>query len=321
VKIENKDITFVIQGKIDYDGEVNITKKLVDSIVKFFPRTKIIVSTWSFHSAINQCVDQFIVNDDPGIIDTNNKYLVNYNRMVVSTSNGLRNVKTKYAVKVRSDFWFESKSDFIKIYEDKENKLKYKHIGVNQHIMMCMGVNPLPIMPYLISDLWQFGLCDDLILLWEEAEFDPERLGNYSRTKHWYKKLYQLSASPSDMNAPFNSEQLLCENIAKKLNIIFPLDYRKNSSFFNLVKSYKSMSGIFTTIPRQYLNMSSKKHESKTNENRLLDSQLWDLANKANQNKSKSFLFHALLALRMLMFLKGLVTRKLLSKLKQEKYD
>ncbi|WP_242695343.1 WavE lipopolysaccharide synthesis family protein, partial [Shewanella sp. 4t3-1-2LB] len=159
--------------------------------------------------------------------------------MVHSTSSGLESASTNYAVKMRTDFWFDDFSDFAEFYKNKENAISYLNEGLIQHIMMCIGANALPNMPYLISDFWQFGLVEDMIKLWSDATFDASRLSSYPRSKSFYRKLFQISGTPENTDAPFNSEQLLCENICKKLSITFPNNYIEASSYGKLLQSYK----------------------------------------------------------------------------------
>ena len=120
--IENKDITFVVQGAID---EKYITK-CINSIIKYFKNSSIIISTWENEFVPDDVlakVNKIIYNTDPGFCTRNCKpdgKPNNVNRQIVSTINGMKEVKTKYAVKIRSDFIIKN-NNFLK-YFDNYNK-------------------------------------------------------------------------------------------------------------------------------------------------------------------------------------------------------
>jgi hypothetical protein len=104
--IKNEDLTFVIQGPIIKGSDNLTTSSLVNEVEKFYPGSVIILSTWKeqdlseFRGRV-----QLIESVDPGgqvgwlQSGTQN----NVNRQIVSTINGLCAVKTRYAIKIRTD--------------------------------------------------------------------------------------------------------------------------------------------------------------------------------------------------------------------------
>jgi hypothetical protein len=103
VTINDNELTFVVQGAIDK----TITPICLQSIRAFFPGSIIILSTWRGSHVSGLDCDMLVESDDPGGIpwklwDTRNSP-VNTNRQLVSTINGLEHVKTKYAMKLRTD--------------------------------------------------------------------------------------------------------------------------------------------------------------------------------------------------------------------------
>ena len=105
----NKDITFVFQGPII--NEDDATKKSFISVRKYFPDSKIILSTWKNSNFDNLDFDEKIETQDPGAenyLYKNQKSFNNGNRMILSSYNGLINVKTKFAIKLRTDMYMQS---------------------------------------------------------------------------------------------------------------------------------------------------------------------------------------------------------------------
>lgn len=120
-----EDITFVIQGPVsttqdkkqyasndgsDAKREIpkGLTARAIANIRQHFPGSSIIISTWEGQPAEDLDSELTIYSKDPGpnIVHYTRKdeaVFENMNRQIVSTSNGLKKVNTKYAVKFRSD--------------------------------------------------------------------------------------------------------------------------------------------------------------------------------------------------------------------------
>jgi hypothetical protein len=119
--IFDEDITFVIQGPLG-----KYINKSVFSIRKYYPKSSIIISTWeneNFDNVAN-CNDiEFVVSKDPGAVSdhVNGSKKDNVNRQIISTSAGLKLVKTKYTVKTRPDIVFKN-SALIKYYNKHSQK-------------------------------------------------------------------------------------------------------------------------------------------------------------------------------------------------------
>jgi len=98
-KVPGRKISFVIQGPIH--KEKDITKKCCNSIRKFFPESKIILSTWKGSNSEDLDIDEKIESDDPGsdiFYYKYNKLENNVNRMLRSSFNGLLAVNSEYSV-------------------------------------------------------------------------------------------------------------------------------------------------------------------------------------------------------------------------------
>ncbi|WP_026025139.1 WavE lipopolysaccharide synthesis family protein, partial [Enterovibrio norvegicus] len=110
LSIPNKDISFVVQGPVqasDARKQIpGVTKRTLDSIRQYFPGSSIVLSTWKGQALEGLDFDKLIELDDPGqnsVFNNDIEQKLNNNRQLYSSHMGLTSVKTKYAVKMRSD--------------------------------------------------------------------------------------------------------------------------------------------------------------------------------------------------------------------------
>ena len=169
-KIDSSDITFVVQGAI---YEIN-TKQTIDSIKKYSPSSQIILSTWEGSETSQYNVSEVIFNKDPGGFYSDKKVQKvpnNVNRQIVSTINGLKQVKTKYAFKIRTDFEITG-NNFLKFF-DNFDICDYKYKFFKHKVIACnlCTCNPRKkdkdAYCFHISDFAFFGLTEDLIDLFD----------------------------------------------------------------------------------------------------------------------------------------------------------
>ena len=163
--IASEDITFVVQGAID---KIN-TSLCLSSIKKHFKNSKIILSTWEGSDVEGLDYDELILNKDPKGFKFSDKFYDNTNRQIVSSINGLRSVKTKYACKVRSDIILLSNS-FLKFF-DKFSKRSNSYIlykkRVLTYIFSCKFKHLDEYTPFHVGDWIFFGLTEDLIKMYD----------------------------------------------------------------------------------------------------------------------------------------------------------
>jgi hypothetical protein len=216
MSIDLRDITFVAQGTLkppdvraDYTNYLprHYAKKTLAAIRKFCPGAKIILSTWEGEDASKLDADEIIYNPDPGAFpyhcDDKNSELNNINRQLVSTLNGLKKVRTKYAFKIRTDFCLTGR-DFLR-YFGAYNKYEAKYKIVRQRILACAFVtrNPEAEIPYPfhLGDFAFFGLTADLLDL-----FDLPLMSKAEQV--WFKK-HPAAGSPRQFSCRYAPEQYL----------------------------------------------------------------------------------------------------------------
>lgn len=236
IKIPNKEITFVLQGPIIHENEV--TRKSCESIKKYFPESKLILSTWKNSNSNNLNIDQKIESVDPGAnyyyYFNDNETLNNINRMITSSYNGLTSVKTKFSVKLRSDMYLQSNnlSKLLGIVNTSNCNYARKKIIIPSN----MAINPDRELKLLFhpSDNFFAGISEDLIDL-----FDIPLMNNEQMT--YFKNYKSKSSEKSPILARYTCEQYLFYSfLKKKINLNFENAFdnsEKNKSIHDKVFS------------------------------------------------------------------------------------
>lgn len=180
----NKDITFVFQGPII--NEDDATKKSFISVRKYFPDSKIILSTWKNSNFDNLDFDEKIETQDPGAenyLYKNQKSFNNGNRMILSSYNGLINVKTKFAIKLRTDMYMQSNNliNLFKILDKSNSNYSKKKIIIPSN----MAFNPDRSVKLLFhpSDNFFAGLTEDLLDLFNIPLMDNNHMKYFENKK------------------------------------------------------------------------------------------------------------------------------------------
>lgn len=171
IMIDDSEITFVIQGPYVAEGD-RTTEACVRSIRQFFPDSPVIISTWQ-GSQVPDIYDHkisVVENTDPGaeISCIRGKARNNLNRQIVSTLNGLRAVKTRYAVKTRVDIQISGR-DFLTAAQAYGARCDEFRV-FEQRVTACKYYFRNPLIyraPFHPSDIFLFGLTSDLLKLWD----------------------------------------------------------------------------------------------------------------------------------------------------------
>lgn len=165
IKFEN--ISVVVQGVIHPD----ITKLTLLSIRKFLPNSKIILSTWNGSEITGLEFDQLVLNQDPGGFNHTNLNKAkcnNVNRLILSSLNGIKAAKTKYVMKLRTDFLLTGNT-FLNFF-DRYNLTDPNFALFKHKVLACsyFSRNPKKInLAYHPSDIAFFGLKLDLLDLFD----------------------------------------------------------------------------------------------------------------------------------------------------------
>ncbi|MFN4003715.1 MAG: WavE lipopolysaccharide synthesis family protein [Hylemonella sp.] len=171
-----KDLTFVVQGKIQPN-----TKNCLASIRHFYPDSTIILSTWKGEPLAGLECDLALENDDPGAFEISASTYYNLNRQIISTHNGLKTVKTQFAVKMRTDTQIlDTKIPILLENPTPAQLFQNKIIALN---LFFRNPRKFPLL-FHIGDIFQVGKTDDLLSLWDiplasELEIMHWRTGHF----------------------------------------------------------------------------------------------------------------------------------------------
>lgn len=214
--ISSKDISVVVQGAIDY----KTIEKCLKSIRKYLPDAEIILSTWKNSDVNGLDYDILIENEDPGAIIHDFVYGVdnNTNRQLVSTQEGLKVVKNKYILKLRTDFYLKG-NNFLN-YWDMFPTANINYKCFNHRVIVASvysretsNVNGAAL-PFHPSDFYFFGETEDIKKYFLNTSLMPnEDLANYNY-KYPHKKPYLTCTMR------YTPEQYLCLSFFRQFQTI-----------------------------------------------------------------------------------------------------
>jgi hypothetical protein len=257
-----KNLSFVIQGPNLDSIENKITSKLILSIRKFFPESTVIFSTWE--NEITQTlppIDKIIYNSDPGgfVYHKELNLLNNVNRQIVSTINGLIQVETEYAIKVRSDLIFinpkiiNNLSNLNLVGGNNRFKLLSEHVLVSNQT----SVNPRKrlIYPFHLCDWILAGKTKDLIRIWD-IPLMPNSAFNYFNIQNGmnpYGNGYSSRYLPESY--------IISSFVGKYIDLIFSnsYDYENN----NILISEYIVANNFIIKSNLQMGVKSQKYNKK----------------------------------------------------------
>lgn len=181
--MDYSDISVVVQGPVqtfsDRPQEPNITHKCLASIRQYLPGAKIILSTWAGQNLSGLDYDELVISPDPGINIRNftlqgkpQKY--NNNRQIVSSKEGLKRVKTKYAMKLRSDNFLIG-NGFVTL-QKQYSKRGSDYAFLQERVVVSdvftrKYAKGYPV-AFHISDFFYFGCTEDVLAFWDIPLFE-----------------------------------------------------------------------------------------------------------------------------------------------------
>lgn len=197
--IDSKNLSIVVQGPVigkeSEPPEFQFTRICVESLRTNFPHSEIILSTWTEVNPKWIKFDKLIVNDEPPPIEriTTMRKDVNYNgnRLICTTSNGIKAATRDYVLKVRSDIMFTSSSFLNVLSRYPARDITYQiseHRIVIPELLTCVNL-------FSINDWVSFGTRSDMLKLWDIP--------------------YMQKPIPTSEDLFMNNEQYVCYNFLK----------------------------------------------------------------------------------------------------------
>ena len=209
------DYTILLQGRIE--------KRAIDFWVNNYPNENICVSIWEDDIDYNFPKNWIVVKTKKPIERIGYK---NFDLQLISTINGLKEINTKYVIKMRSDEYWSNINEIIKLIDDDNDKvicgsLFFRPIGmhpfhISDHILAGKKEN-IELMfnsayKNLINNFWEFPIPEcqlGLAYLWNKDSELKEIIKDIS--------IYKNHA-PTSLE-PFN-ELIATETITKELKSI-----------------------------------------------------------------------------------------------------
>lgn len=202
--VNESDLTFVVQGGV---GDSDSLTRCIQSIKKYFPNSKIILSTWKGSDCKKYNVDKLVLSDDTNIVEyfyKNQNILNNINRQIISSKNGLKKSKTKYSVKLRTDMVFKS-NKLLKIIGGLKT-IKCKYFDLKSEIItpVDLCINPdKSMLLYHFNDWIIGGLTEDLKKIFDIPLMSKKDLVYFKDRNFNIKKIYTFKNWSED-NIQYN---------------------------------------------------------------------------------------------------------------------
>jgi hypothetical protein len=183
----------VIQGPLVLEEQ--FTLNTVIQYKKYYPKHKIIVSTWE-GSETNQLYEiekagaHVVISPLPDFGGPKN---INY--QLISTKAGLKkaiDLNAKYVIKTRSDHRFNSPEIFHYLRGIQKTFPIAVNVKLNERIVAC-SMTTLKYRPYGLGDMFLFGEINDMIKFWDtpldNRLIDPDSLSDISILHYAKQKL------------------------------------------------------------------------------------------------------------------------------------
>lgn len=265
------DLTILIQGPF-FEFENYNSNKNIEILKKVFPDSDILISTWENETKFSKKKDNKIIfNKDPGfIIDKHFGSATqgsNIKRQIISVSNGLKEIKSKYTLKIRSDCYFNSN----KILNLNINKLlKNENQCFLEERIITSSIGSLnqaeTKILYHFSDWFNFGLTKDLNKLWSNIIIEDDDINFFTKYCDKKKNIYG-----KDWDLKYTAEQFiyyksLSNKFSKKLN------HAHDFSKTKLEEAENYLINNFYLVDPDDVNFVFPKYDKKINKNLKINS-------------------------------------------------
>ena len=169
-------VTVVLQGPVtttDADPNRPSLPRVVASIRTHLPGAPIVLATWDEDDRPAYPVDEVVWLADPGPLPALKNHPPapnNVNRQILSTREGLRRVKTPYAVKMRTDCLLTSHAfvDLQRAFPARDEAFRLFDERVVVSSLYTINPRVIERLPFHVSDWFQFGRTNDLTALWDQ---------------------------------------------------------------------------------------------------------------------------------------------------------
>lgn len=218
--IDPKEISVIVRGLIvgndQTDERKKFTKRSLASVRAYLPEAQLILSTWKGADVSGLDYDDLVLSDPPASIymalPDGTPRPTSANNQIVSTQNGLKKARGKYALVMRSDVVLVG-AGFMKYFlaynKNNDSDLLKKRVVV---LPTYSPRGPVTLL-FSVCDWFFFGLTDDVknifdIPLMDERAFRGETInGYYPRESNFEAEQYLWTSfleKHRDIDFPYN---------------------------------------------------------------------------------------------------------------------
>ncbi|MGF1667807.1 MAG: WavE lipopolysaccharide synthesis family protein [Acidimicrobiia bacterium] len=174
-ELTDNDVSVVVQGPVGPR-----LSDVLASVRRVLPAAQLIVSTWQGSDVVGLDADDVILNEDPGsvpLIDEDGAAtprMMNVNRMLVSSRNGVERCERSWSIKLRSDSPIESPAfvDWIGRYPTRVDELDVFDQRILTSTIATRPGRAAPGYLFHPSDCVHIGTTSDLRRLWATPTID-----------------------------------------------------------------------------------------------------------------------------------------------------
>lgn len=258
--ITSEDISVIVQGNIcgTQENPKEYTKKLCESIRRYYPEAEIIVSTWKGQDVEGIGYNRLVLSEPIGmtyiIRPDGNVYPHTLNHQLITTKVGIEAATRKYVLKIRSDMIVNG-DKLIQLwnrYGEKEVKRNKVYSVSMKRIIVLPSYNHRRKMcyPYNVCDWLYFGLKEDVLSIFDIPLLDCNNLKVRNGEK--YPRI------EDNMGA----EQYIWTEFLKSKGIATNLNGAMDSSMKEIELSEKTYANNLIMVSAKKLGVNSQKMPS-----------------------------------------------------------
>jgi hypothetical protein len=219
--VQSSELSFVVQGPVSIIEGVNVTGACLDSIRQHFPNSPIIFSTDIGASVEGLDFDILVESDTraPRIIENDRVgNIMPANLQIITTVEGLKVVRTDYAVKIRSDM-VVTNSNLLKILNKRPKRIHSQGLTLTEELVVVLNWSTIDPRKYLKiahhpADQLYAGKTSDLLAIWDVPLYPIEFM-------RWYEKReYPKNARHGDSLVKYRCESWIWMNFIAKFQQI-----------------------------------------------------------------------------------------------------
>lgn len=238
------NLSIVYQGSFSHVKTKQQKMRLIQNILFLKENNidcEIIISSWEGEKLdyLNKVADNIIYNKDPGPLPSLkfDGKLNNINRLIVSSSAGIRAARGKYIVKLRSDLEFYL-TDIVDFYENQCRLYENIPPSVYSKKIICCNLFTIDPklaerMPYHVSDWIQIGTSYDIVKFWDIELYGLSDALYYNFNKH----AKNSNALEKAFQSKFAVEQYITVSAARNFGHNIQLNYHNDFSS-QVIKDY-----------------------------------------------------------------------------------